>query len=182
MFMDQNGRVLGKWNAIDFSFTLFLILVAVGVIAVQSGWHKTSGQTVEGTTTIEYTFLVRNAKSMTPDLFKVGDTLSMTIRNQPRGEVAIVKSETSRKKALIQNNTHGGGNGYFVVDDPTEPNGYDFLVTVTDKAEVTKEGYVTEGVKVKVGLPIDVEGQHYRFPAVIVAVKDVAAKDTDTAQ
>ena len=168
MFIDDSGRLFGKVNVIDFGFLAVVLLAAVGLLAVQSGWHKTSGQMIQGEADIHYTFQLRNVKTLHPnDMFKPGDSLSMTIRNQPRGSVQITDVKMNPKHILI-------GNGQ-LVPDTSDPNGYDYLVTVKDHATVTSDGYVTEGVKVKTGMSIDVESPNYRLSGIIIDV----AKDGD---
>jgi hypothetical protein len=172
MFMDDSGRLFGKINLIDFSALLVLLLAAVGVIAVQSGWHQTSGQVVKGETDIEYTVMLYNLRTLQPDLFKPGKTLSITIRNQPRGEVKIVNASYERKKSAVPLSS-GQVN---VIDDPTQPNAYDYRITLRDHALISHEGYVTEGIKVKIGLPIEVEGFNYRVNGIISDVREVASR------
>ncbi len=58
------------------------------------------------------------------------------------------------------------------VTDPADPYGYDYLVTLKDHALFTEDGFVTEGIKVKIGLNIEVEGKDYRVPGMIIAVND----------
>ena len=165
MLIDDSGRLLGKVNIIDFGFTALLVLGALGLIAVQSGFHKTSGQMIQGEADIRYTFQLRNVKTFHPDtLFKPGDKLSMTIRNQPRGAVEIIDVKHNPKRILL-------GNGQ-LVPDTSDPNGYDFLVTVKDHATITSDGYVTEGVKVKTGMGMDVESARYRLSGVIIDIQE----------
>ncbi|MGE0201665.1 MAG: DUF4330 domain-containing protein [Candidatus Melainabacteria bacterium] len=167
--IDMQGRLLGRWNVIDFSMLAILFLVALGVVAVQSQWHVTSGEVVKGESDIEYSFFIYNAKTLRPDLFQVGKQLSMTIRNQPRGNVTITAVKMTPKQAII----HGiGPAGFKVIDDPADPYGYNYLVTVRDHAKVTEDGYVVEGIKVKSGMKITVEGFDYQFSANIVSVKE----------
>jgi hypothetical protein len=159
----------GRINLFDFVIVSALLLTVAGVLVVQSGWHRTSGQVVQGETDIEYTILIRNLKTLHPDtLFEPGKKLSMTIRNQPRGDVKIVAVEHSPKKAVVPQ----GANGYQVIADPTDPNGHDFKIRLRDHALVSATGYVTEGLKVKVGMPIEVEGFNYRVGGVIADVQD----------
>lgn len=167
--IDDHGRLFGKINLIDACVYAILLFGVFGIIAVQSGWHTTSADVIKGETEIQYTFMMRNAKVKDPNLFKPGETLSMTIRNQPRGKVTITEVKVTPKQAVVP-----AGGSFKVMDDPTEQMGYDFLVTVKDKATVTDDGYVTEGVKVKIGSNIDVEGFSYRMPALIVDVRELA--------
>lgn len=168
MFVNDSGQLFGKINVIDFATLATVALVTFGIIAVQAGWHQTSSQVVKGETDIQYTIFMRNIQTLDPALFEEGKTLSMTIRNQPRGEVKILKVERKSPKVVVP-----AGGGYNVVDDPTAPHAYNYLVTLQDHATVTNEGYVTNGVKVKTGMGIDVEGKNYRLPGIIVDVREL---------
>lgn len=171
MLIDPSGRLFGKLNVIDFTMLFFLFLVAAGILLVQSGFYKTSGQQVKGESDILYTISLHGIKTMRPDLFKKGNALSITIRNQPRGNVLIVDSQMTPKRIIIP--MASGSPGYQVIADPIEPNSYDYTVHLRDHALITGDGYVTNGIKVKIGLPIDVEGFNYRLPAVISDIQEV---------
>ena len=54
-----------------------------------------------------------------------------------------------------------------VVDDVTSPFNYDFLVTVEDDAKITKDGAVVGGNKIKIGLPVTLEGVDYRLNGIV---------------
>jgi len=172
MWINQSGQLFGRINVLDFLGLGLALMVALGVIAVQSGFHQTSGQVIKGEGDIQYTILVRNLKTLQPDLFLPGKKLSITIRNQPRGEVPILAVESSPKHASF---VMPNGEIKTVVD-PSDSHGYDYLVTLGDHAFFTEDGYVTEGIKVKIGLGIEVEGRNYRVPGVIVAVSEAAGK------
>jgi hypothetical protein len=159
------SRFLGKWNVLDASVLGVLALAATGVLLVQSGFHVTSGQVVDAEKDIAISVQIPMLKTLDPGLFKAGEQTSITIRNQPRGEVAIL----SAKHTPVQVALPGAG-GAKAYDDPTQRNSYDFLLTLKDHAKQTKDGYVTEGVKVKVGLPIELEGFKYRVYGKIVDV------------
>ena len=58
-------------------------------------------------------------------------------------------------------------NNYQVVDDLSSPFSYDFLVTVEDDAKITKDGAVVGGNKIKIGLPVTLEGVDYRLNGVV---------------
>jgi hypothetical protein len=168
---------MARWNPIDAGVVLTALCVALGITASQLGWHKTSGQVIKGETDIQYHIVVRNLKTLRPDILQPGKTLSITIRNQPRGDVRIVAVKHNVKRTLLP--TPGQAKGFTVIDDPVDNYGHDFLVTLRDHALVTEDGYVTEGIKVKIGLPIEIEGFDYRVNGSIVdvqAVPETAAK------
>ena len=170
MFIDQSGKLFGKVNIIDFGGMALALLAAVGIIAVQSGMYQTSGQMIKGEGDINYTIYIRNLKTMQPNLFEPGKKLSITIRNQPRGEVMIVDV----KKKPKQSSFMLPSGALKTVEDPADPYGYDYLITLKDHALFSKDGYVTEGIKVKIGLGIEVEGHNYRVPGAIVDIKEVS--------
>ena len=62
-----------------------------------------------------------------------------------------------------------------VVEDVSQPDLYDVVVTLTDKAKITKDGAVVGGNKVKLGLPITLEGADYRFTGSVSDIKIVDA-------
>ena len=62
-----------------------------------------------------------------------------------------------------------------VVEDVGQPDLYDVVVTLTDKAKITKDGAVVGGNKVKMGLPITLEGAEYRFTGSVSDIKVVDA-------
>jgi Domain of unknown function (DUF4330) len=160
---------MARWNPIDTGVTVTALCVALGITASQLGWHKTSGQVIKGETDIHYQIVIRNLKTLRPDILQAGKTLSITIRNQPRGDVKIVDVKHNVKRTLLQ--TPGKGAGFSVIDDPVDNYGHDFLVTLRDHAQITEDGYVTEGIKVKIGLPIEIEGFDYRVNGSIVNVE-----------
>lgn len=170
MFIDSSGKLFGKINVIDFGGLALALLVALGIIAVQSGMYRTSGQMIKGEGDIHYTIYIRNLKTLKPDLFVPGKKLSITIRNQPRGEVSIVDVKQTPKRTSFML----PDGALKAVEDPADPYGYDYLITLKDHALFSQDGYVTEGIKVKVGLGIEVEGHDYRVPGAIVDVKEVA--------
>jgi hypothetical protein len=171
MLINQSGKLFGRINVIDFLGLALVLLITVGVIAVQSGLYQTSGQVIKGEGDIQYTVLIRNLKTLQPDLFVPGTKLSITIRNQPRGEVPIVAIERHPKRTSYMLPS----GALKTVEDPADPHGYDYLVTLQDHAMFSEGGYVTEGIKVKIGLSIEVEGKNYRVPGVIVAINEAPA-------
>jgi len=157
-----------KINWLDAATVGLIALASLGIIAVQAGWHQTSGKMITGQGDVEYTILIRNLKTLQPKLFTPGEKLSITIRNQPRGEVAITQVKDTARKASFMS----PGGSLKTMEDPADPYGHDYLVTLRDHALFSPEGYVVEGIKVKIGLAIEVEGFNYRVPGVIVDVHE----------
>lgn len=174
MLISPSGQLFGRINLIDFATLALAALITLGILLVQSGLYRTSGQMIKGEGDVLYTIYVRNLKTLQPNLFVPGRKLAITIRNQPRGAVQILKTQITPKRASFML-----PNGQLkTLVDPADPYGYDALVTLKDHALFTEDGYVTEGIKVKIGLPIEVEGRNYRVPGVIVDVREADAQET----
>lgn len=172
MFINSSGQLFGRFNLIDFSVFMLAVLATFGILLVQSGLYRTSGQVIKGEGDVVYTVYIRNLKSLQPNLFVPGRKLSITIRNQPRGAVQILQVQSTPKHTSFML-----PDGQLkTVADPADPYGYDSLITLKDHALFTEDGYVTEGIKVKIGLPIEVEGRNYRVPGVIVDVHEADEK------
>lgn len=158
---------LKKLNPIDSGIFALVALALIGILFVQAGWHQTSSQMIEGESDVLITFITRNTRTVDPNLFKKGAVTHITIRNQPRGDLPIESSSFSKVKTLVPL-----ANGTVkVLDDPSLIDAYDFRVTLKDHALVTPEGYVSNGIKLKIGLPIEIEGFNYRLGGVIVDVQ-----------
>ena len=155
--IDSNGRLLGTVNVIDACVGLLITLLVIGTLLVQSGWYQTSGKVIEGESDILIHVQLSDLKTLDKELFKPGEKTSITIRNQPRGAVTIVNSECKPLQVTLLDNHKP-----IAVPDASEPNGHECFVTLKDHSLVTSDGYVSEGVKVKVGLGIELEGFKYR--------------------
>jgi hypothetical protein len=160
----------GHLTAIDKGLLLLVGLVLAGVLAVQAGWHRSSSQAILGETAVEFTVITTNTRTKDPTMLKAGDTTHLTVRNQPRGNVAIV--DVAHKPHQLVVTTAAGE--VRLVDDPSLAYSVDYEITLSDHAVITADGYVANGVKLKVGLPIELEGPNYRIPAAIVAVTPVS--------
>jgi hypothetical protein len=165
--IDANGKVFGKFNLLDAGFTALLGVVLLGVVLVQSGVQATSKNMVQGETDIHISLYLRT-RTLKESIFKVGDETNITVRNQPRGKVAIVSAQLDPVKALVAQ-----ASGYKIFPDPLSSNMYDIKLVLKDHATITPEGYVAEGVKMKIGLPIELEGMDYRLSGTITKVEPV---------
>ena len=66
-----------------------------------------------------------------------------------------------------------------VVEDEAQPDLYDVVVTLTDTAKITKDGAVVGGNKIKLGLPITLEGADYKFTGSVSDIKVIDAVDDE---
>ena len=94
--------------------------------------------------------------------FVEGDKTFITIRNVPYTKLEITKVRFDKKKMVVPK-----GGSYEIKDDITQPYQYDFLVTVQDNAKITEDGAVVGGNKIKIGLPVTLEGFDYRLNGIV---------------
>lgn len=168
--MIKNGKIFGIVNVIDFAVVSFVLLAVLGLLLVKSGKFKTAGKVVQKQSQIQFDVAIRGVKlSKIDPLFKDKDKTFITIRNVPYTELKIVKSIMTPWQTVIPdpNNPLKA----LAVVDPTESYTYNFLVTITDKADITKDGPVIGGNKVKIGLPITLEGFDYRLNGTVSDVR-----------
>lgn len=128
------------------------------------GKRATSSAQIEASTKVDIEVYFRNVVITSNNSpFEEGDETFITIRNVPYTKLKIVNVNYDRKKVILPTER----NNYQVVDDLTSPFNYDFLVTVEDDAKITKDGAVVGGNKIKIGLPVTLEGVDYRLNGIV---------------
>lgn len=174
--LSSDGRLFGRWNVIDAVCAAGLALVACGIVVVQSGWHQTSGQVIEGTQAIQYTVFMGGVKALHPErMIKAGDRVSLSVRNQPRGDVEVTAVSFKPKQEVIPM----ASGAYKVVTDPTESHTVDIWVTLKDTATQTKTGYVANGVKLKSGMKMTIEAPLAYWSGVVTDIELLATAQSD---
>ena len=110
---------------------------------------------------------------------KVDKTI-ISIRNVPYSDLEILDVKADRRKIVLP--TLNSKKVVIVVEDEGQPDLYDVVVTLTDTAKITKDGAVVGGNKVKMGLPITLEGADYKFNGTVsdINIIDDVNKDLGT--
>jgi hypothetical protein len=90
------------------------------------------------------------------------------IRNQPYGQIGI-KSIKELDRMLTIPQPDGSVKE---LPDPRKNNfSTDFILTLQDKATVTKDGPVLGNNKVKIGMTFELEGFNYNFNASVIDIR-----------
>lgn len=157
--VDSQGRLWGKVSLLDVGAVLVMLLVLIGVL-----FPSMSGVAQLGVTTkpVEVDVVIRSVGLQSAErILKAGDKTSIVIRNQPRGD-ATIKTVRELPRSTIVPQPSGAVK---VLPDPRpEANlSKDFLVTIEGTAQITKDGPVLGGNKIKVGNKIELEGFSYNF-------------------
>lgn len=164
MILEKFLKILKRLRPLDIIIIVIILaaLVIGGLTAL--GKRATSSKQIEASTKVDIEVYFRNVVVTSNNSpFEVGDETFITIRNVPYTKLKITNVNYDRKKVIIPSGT----SDYKVVDDVTSPFNYDFLVTVEDDAKITKDGAVVGGNKIKIGLPVTLEGVDYRLNGIV---------------
>ncbi|MFM7468774.1 MAG: DUF4330 domain-containing protein [Vampirovibrionales bacterium] len=148
-----------------------IVIGLVGFLAVKVGLHRTAKQVVKGETDVQMTVFIMNLRTLQPDLFKAGEETALTVRNVPRGALPITHVKVEPKLTLVSD---AYGKPHWA-PDATDPLARSYTLTLKDHAAITEDGYVSEGIKLKKGLPVELEGFSYRVNGVIVDIQATQA-------
>lgn len=143
---------------------IILLVAAVLVVGYLTFNHfrQTADKQIEKTSKIAFQVFLRGVTlTGNENPVKVGDKTFISIRNVPYTDLKVVDSKIDTKKVLIS--TPGARTPITMVQDYSQMFMYDIIVTVVDNAKITKDGAVVGGNKIKMGLPITLEGKDYKF-------------------
>lgn len=173
--LDSQGRIFGKFSILDLGAALVILLVIVGIFFFP-GTSGSLAQIGVPTKPVEVDVVVRGLSIRQPqNLMKEFQTKKKTnviIRNQPYGQVDV-KAVRELPRTIIIPQPDGTAKA---VPDPRLDNfSTDMLITLTGKAQITKNGPVLGNSKLKVGTPVELEGFDYNFNASVI---DVRIKNT----
>ena len=155
-------------NILDCSILVMCALAVIGFGLAKAG-HAGVDKVIQGTPKVLIDVFVTGLKTKDLDLFKVGEPSSITIRNVPVTPPMTVTAVQHWPKSVAFLSPDGKKAVAF--PDPANPIAHDYLVTVSDTAEQTKDGYVIRGNKIKIGNQIELEGFKYRVQGVVVDIK-----------
>ena len=137
----------------------------VGLCTVKH-FRQTADKQIEATSPITFQVFLRGVTFTGGEFpIKVNEKTFITIRNVPYTELIVLNVNSQTRKMLLPAAKSQ------VVDDPAQPALYDAIVTVNDVAKITKDGAVVGGNKIKIGLPVTLEGEKYRFNGTISDIR-----------
>ena len=159
----------------DYVIIVALVaIIAVGVL-VKLGKNKFAKSPVEATQKVAFQVMLRSVSVTDTKMpFEIGQESFITIRNVPYTKLQIIDVAFQPKKTMIP--TNKSDKPFIVVDDYSLPYQYDFVVTLIDDAKITKDGAVVGGNKLKIGMPIVLEGHNYRIGGTVSNVQIIDDK------
>ncbi len=172
--MDKLKELIKKIRVVDFIIIgCVIVALFVGFITYK-GFRQTADKQIEATSDIIFKVYMRGVTYSGDKLpIKKGEKTFISIRNVPYSDLEILDVKADRRKIVLP--TLNSKKVVIVVEDVSQPDLYDVVVTLTDKAKITKDGAVVGGNKVKLGLPITLEGPDYKFTGSVSDIKVVDA-------
>lgn len=163
--------MLKKLKLVDYVIIIvILIFVLLGSLAVFKK-KNFSNLPIEKEAKINFEVFFRGvtiSDSVVP--FNVGEDAFITIRNVPYTKLKIVDLAGRPRMTMIPSKNE---KGYVIVEDVAMPNLYDLIVKLEDTAKKTPDGYVAGGNKIKMGIPVVIEGEKYKYTGIISNVQEV---------
>ncbi|RMF26792.1 MAG: DUF4330 domain-containing protein [Cyanobacteria bacterium J083] len=171
--IDAKGRIFGKVSILDLGAIAIILAVLVGIFI----FPGTSGTSIaQGKTEpIEVDVLVRglsvgNSEEFFQQLTKENKA-NIIIRNQPAGQVEVKKVEPLPRTTPVP---QPDGSVKALPDPRPEVKLIkDMIITLAGNAQITKEGEaVLSGTKkIKIGTPLQLEGNNYDFNGSTIAIR-----------
>jgi len=165
--IDNRGRLFGLVNLIDLSLLITFLAIIGGLLWVKTG-HSDLNNLVKAEGPADVTLAIRGARIVDPESIKKGNKVFITIRNQPYAAVEIVDVKWKRRPDVYFDQET---KKQVELPSTIEPYVTDYEVTIRDNAQATEDGIVLGGNKVKVGIPLELEGFNFRLTGSIINVK-----------
>lgn len=155
-----------KLGLIDFIIIVGVVLALVVGYCTLKNFRQTADKQIEATSPVVFQVFLRGV-TVTGEEFpiKANEKTFITIRNVPYTELEVVDVSAQPRKTFSPTAKS------VLVVDPSQPNLFDAIVTVKDTAKITKDGAVVGGNKIKIGLPIVLEGGTYKFSGTLSDVR-----------
>ncbi|MBF2001032.1 MAG: DUF4330 domain-containing protein [Synechococcales cyanobacterium C42_A2020_086] len=171
--LDSKGRLFGKISLLDIAAGLIMLMVVVGLFLLPGGSGSSVAQIGTTTKPVEIDVIVRGLTVSNPQglitALQQEKKTNIIIRNQPFGEVDVLNVKSLPRSVAVPQ----PDGTVKPLPDPRPELEYtvDMMVTLGGQAQVLADGPVLGGSKIKVGTPMELEGQTYRFNAPVVGVR-----------
>lgn len=165
-----------QFKTFDYIIAAVIIVLVILAAIIFAGKSKIAKTPVLSENTVVFQVLFRGA-SLTSDepVFKPMDDSFITIRNVPHKKVTIIGATQIPRLTTV---VDAKGNEK-VVKDAANPFMFDCLVTLYDEGKLTDDGVVVGGNKLKIGLPIVLEGKNYRLTGSLTNLKVLNAEEAE---
>ncbi len=149
----------GKFNFVDATLILILLLVIAALIYVFSPISLIKNMMLSQEKTIEYTILVTDVEIDSLEKFEEQVSLIDSVNKGTLGTVTTIKADTHTEYTPVKD-TNKDGEEVYVMKKIEYPDKYDVLITVRTTADYIKDqGYTVGSTRIAVG-----EKMNLKFP------------------
>lgn len=167
--------LLKKVRPIDIIIIVGILIALIVGFFTFTKFRQTADKQIEATSKIRFQVYIRSATLTGNEIpMAKGEKTFISIRNVPYTNLNIVDVQSDRKKIVLST---FNSKKVVIVEDVSQANLYDIIVTLEDTAKITKDGAVVGGNKIKMGLPITLEGEDYKFNGVVSDLRLVPVPD-----
>lgn len=174
---DDLKDVMSEIKVVDWIIVIgILVALLVGILTF-THFRRTADKQIVAQTTIGFQVFLRGVTlTGTESPINPGDKTFITIRNVPYTDLKVIDSRIDLKK-MVMPNPKPGKDAFVLVDDASQAFLYDMIVTLVDEnAKITKDGAVVGGNKIKIGLPVTLEGPSYKLNGTVSDVRILQPK------
>lgn len=162
--MENLLNTLKKLRIVDYIIIIGVFLALIIGFLTYKGFHQTASKQIDAVSQISFDVFIRGITYTGTELpLKADEKTFISIRNVPYSDLMITNVKAEKRKIVLPVLNTRNTKTVIVVEDVSQPNVYDAVVTLTDTAKITKDGAVVGGNKIKIGLPITLEGADYRL-------------------
>ncbi len=163
--------MLKKLKITDYIIILMIVVFCITAGLVIFKKKNFSNLPIEKEAKIRFEVFFRGI-TITADKmpFMIGDNAFITIRNVPYTKLKIVGLNGRPRLAYVPAKN---AKGYEILEDISTPNLFDLVIQLEDTAKKTADGYVAGGNKIKMGIPIVIEGERYKYSGTISNITEV---------
>lgn len=162
-------EILKKFKTVDLIIIAGVILALIVGFFTFKNFRQTASNQIEATSKISFQVFIRSVTFTGREIpLQAKDKTFISIRNVPYSDLDIISVKVDRKKIVLP---VLNSKKVMIVEDVSQADMYDITVTLTDTAKITKDGAVVGGNKIKIGLPITLEGKDYKFNGTVSDLK-----------
>ncbi len=169
--LDSQGRLLGKLSILDLGAGLVILLVLVGIFLVPgTGGSVAQVGAVKQMVEIDAVargLSIRDPQTVIQEMTSSGKT-NVIIRNQPYGSITVKSVQTLTRTTLVP---QPDGTVKALPDPRSDLYNSDLYLTLSGEATMTENGPVLGNNKLKIGIPVELEGKAYNFNASVIDVR-----------
>ena len=165
IYMQKFLETIKQAKPVDLIIVCGVVIALIVGFFTYKNFRQTAAKQIEATSQISFQVFIRGLTYTGSDMpIRAGEKTFISIRNVPYTDLDIVSVKAERKKVILPVLK---ANKVMIVDDVSQANMFDVTVNLKDTAKITKDGAVVGGNKIKIGLPITLEGRDYKFTGTV---------------